>query len=487
MKKERKIQKMKNRKYRFMLIMSFLLIVGFQTQSIKALADTDESMEAEKYYMQSENREGEKSPINVVISDEKEQVTNNNVSSDNYSFEKSLADTNTYDLFEKNSAKITKELDNSNERTVTINRGEYELIEQFTKSYLNTYLAKEMPDLDMYYDLSNKVREENRILNEAFIYSEAIMKSNVVESVESTVHITKVTPISENVDEIIFYLEKTLHTNTGDENSGTWFVANVCPTEDGYKFLNIWIQNFEFEMMQNDFKDDYLRRDVFLKREDIREEILRIKESGQMATLVEDSDEPSDKVGDNDIFTVRKSTLPYDRETVVKRAKKYAKSYNTLFVKYNGLGGDCTNFVSQSMWQCPDWKFDTIGKDNSVKWACSKKNGSKKYSYDTISWVGVNELWTYFQTNDSPSQAGTVYGISATTSGYNSSNVQLGDIIQFNNGDIWRHSVIVSEITDGVVYCAAHSDDQERKSLNEYMSKYKKYRVAHINNFITSY
>ena len=62
-----------------------------------------------------------------------------------------------------------------------------------------------------------------------------------------------------------------------------------------------------------------------------------------------------------------------------------------------------------------------------------KKNGSKKYSYDTVSWVGVNELWTYFQTNDSPSQAGTVYGISATTSGYTSSSVQLGDVIQFNN------------------------------------------------------
>lgn len=305
---------MKNRQYGFMLIMSSLLIAGFQTQSIKALADIDESMEAEKYYMQSENTEEEKSPINVVISDEKEQVSNNTVSSADYSFEKSLTDTDTYDLFEKNSAKIGKELDNSNERTVTINRGEYELIEHFTETYLNTYLAKDMPDLSMYYDLSNKVREEDRLLNEAFIYSEAIMKSNTVESVESTFHITKVTPISNNVDEIIFYLQKTLHTNAGDENSGTWFVTNVGLTEDGYKFLNIWIQNFEFEMVQNDFKDDYLRRDVPLKREDIGKEILRIKESGQMATLAADSNEPSDKVGDNDIFTVRKSTIPYDIE-----------------------------------------------------------------------------------------------------------------------------------------------------------------------------
>ena len=87
--------------------------------------------------------------------------------------------------------------------------------------------------------------------------------------------------------------------------------------------------------------------------------------------------------------------------------------------------------VSQCMWQSPGWVFDRIGNSNDVKWSCAK-NSSGKYKYETLSWVGVNELWKYFQINDSPSQAGTVYGISASTSGYDKSNVQVGDIIQFH-------------------------------------------------------
>ena len=110
-----------------------------------------------------------------------------------------------------------------------------------------------------------------------------------------------------------------------------------------------------------------------------------------------------------------------------------------------------------------------------------------KYKYETLSWVGVNELWKYFQINDSPSQAGTVYGISATTSGYDKSNVQVGDVIQFHNGSIWRHSVIVSKKEGSTVYCAAHTSNEDAKPLDDYLTTYSSYRVAHIYNFITSY
>lgn len=92
-----------------------------------------------------------------------------------------------------------------------------------------------------------------------------------------------------------------------------------------------------------------------------------------------------------------------------------------------------------------------------------------------------------FPDNDSPSQAGTVYGISASTSGYDKSNVQVGDIIQFHNGNIWRHSVIVSKKEGSTVYCAAHTSNEAAKPLDDYLNTYPSYRVGHINNFITSY
>lgn len=127
-------------------------------------------------------------------------------------------------------------------------------------------------------------------------------------------------------------------------------------------------------------------------------------------------------------------------------------------------------------------------------WSCTK-NSAGKYKRDPGSWAGVNELFSYFQTNDSLSQAGTVYGISATTSGYTYSNVQVGDVIQFHNGTTWKHSVIVSEIKSGTrstssILCAAHSGEETNKSLASYMassSPHQSYRIIHINNFITAY
>ncbi|WP_276981326.1 amidase domain-containing protein [Johnsonella ignava] len=318
-----------------------------------------------------------------------------------------------------------------------------------------------------------------------YIYELAIIKDNTVESFDRELNIAKVTPVTKGVNEVVFYLVQKLHTDEGEECGGKWFIANIIQTESGYKFLNIWVEDHEYEMMQSHLKNDYLKKNILLEKGHLTEDILDKYKGGAKATLFYDENEPSDKVS-NIASQIRKNTLSYDREAVSKAAKKYAYNYNKLFVQYTGAGGDCTNYVSQCIWQSPGWGFDRIGKNNSVKWAC-KKNSDKKYVYETVSWVGVNELWTYFQINDSFSQAGTVYGVSSTTRGYNSSNVQVGDVIQFYNGNIWRHSVIVSEITDGIVYCAAHSSNYARRKLSEYISLYPTYRVAHINNYILAY
>ena len=43
-------------------------------------------------------------------------------------------------------------------------------------------------------------------------------------------------------------------------------------------------------------------------------------------------------------------TKPYVRENAVAYAKKYAFSQNSLFGNFAGIGGNCTNFVSQSIY-----------------------------------------------------------------------------------------------------------------------------------------
>ena len=188
-------------------IMGILLVgVLALTPSISVFAEIDESQESEKLYMMSDAEI--ESPIHVVIN--KEGVgTKAAINPDTkYAFEGDLSAENATMLFEENSKKVAAALNNPNVRTVTIAEGTYQLLKDFIDSYLEVYLTKEMPDLDRYYDLSSNARKENKLLVEAFAYQTALAKSNKVESVDSTLNIIEVTPVADNVDEILFYLQR---------------------------------------------------------------------------------------------------------------------------------------------------------------------------------------------------------------------------------------------------------------------------------------
>ena len=41
--------------------------------------------------------------------------------------------------------------------------------------------------------------------------------------------------------------------------------------------------------------------------------------------------------------------IPYDRQKAVEYARRWALERNPIFEDYTGIGGDCTNFVSQAI------------------------------------------------------------------------------------------------------------------------------------------
>lgn len=272
-----------------------ILLVGVLalTPSISVFTEIDESQESEKLYMMSDAKV--ESPIHVVIN--KEGVgTKAAINPDTkYAFEGDLSAENATMLFEENSKKVAAALNNPNVRTVTIAEGTYQLLKDFIDSYLEVYLTKEMPDLDRYYDLSSNARKENKLLVEAFAYQTALAKSNKVESVDSTLNIIEVTPVADNVDEILFYLQRTLHTNQGDENGGTWFLAHVAKTADGHKLLKLWIQDYAYEMMQNKLTRNYLSKNVEISKDALSQDILNEINSNYERNLMgpaENNNEP---------------------------------------------------------------------------------------------------------------------------------------------------------------------------------------------------
>ena len=264
---------MKLKKKAFMGIM--LVIALMLTPTMMAFADSDEAQESEKLYMTGDVEI--ETPIKVVIEENSVDKRANNNVEDKYAFESALSEENPTTLFEENSKKVSAVLNNLNKRTVTIDRDTYQFLDDFTDSYLNVYLTKTMPDMDEYYDLSSEARKENERSVEAFIYKNAIIKSNKVETIDKTLNVTEVTPITDNVDEVLFYLQSTFHTDEGDESGGTWFLVHVAETVDGSKLLKAWIQSYEFEMMQNNIKNRYLSRGVEPERDVVAQDILKAR------------------------------------------------------------------------------------------------------------------------------------------------------------------------------------------------------------------
>ncbi len=276
-----------------------VLLVGVLvlTSSISAFAASDESQESEKLYRMDEAEV--KTRVRVVI---KKDGVSTKAAIDldtKYPFERDLSSENASVLFEQNSKKVAASLNNPNARTVTIDKGAHQLLEDFTDSYLEVYLTKNMPDLDIYYNLSNNARKENKQLVEAFAYQTALAKSNKVKSVDRTLNITEVTPVTANVDEILFYLQRTLRTDQGDENGGTWFLAHVANTSDGHKLLKLWIQDYAYEMMQNKLTKNYLSKNVEISKDALAQDILNEINSNYERNLkgpAEPINEPDDKI-----------------------------------------------------------------------------------------------------------------------------------------------------------------------------------------------
>ena len=63
--------------------------------------------------------------------------------------------------------------------------------------------------------------------------------------------------------------------------------------------------------------------------------------------------------------------LPYDRSAAVRYAARWAYGRNPAYMNFTGIGGDCTNFVSQFIYAgagvmnyTPDFGWYYISPDN---------------------------------------------------------------------------------------------------------------------------
>ena len=151
----------------------------------------------------------------------------------------------------------------------------------------------------------------------------------------------------------------------------------------------------------------------------------------------------------------------YLRERAVLYAQRYALVRNPLFYTFEGIGGNCTNFASQSVLagSCVMNFNDVYG------WYYLS------LARRSASWTGVEFFYNFMVTNMGVGPFGRQVDIS---------EAEIGDLIQLqNNEGRFYHTLVITKIEENEVYICANSNDALNRPLSSY--DYASLRVIHID------
>ena len=149
----------------------------------------------------------------------------------------------------------------------------------------------------------------------------------------------------------------------------------------------------------------------------------------------------------------------YDRERAAAYAAKWAFKRNPRYLNFDGMGGDCTSFVSQCLFAgsgIMNYQKDTGWYDNS---AVDRAAG----------WSGVPYLYQFLTSNRS---------VGPFASPIDPRDAEVGDVLQLGNADgTWYHSLFVSGVSGGLLV-TTHTYDAHLRPLSSYV--YQRIRGLHI-------
>ena len=150
-------------------------------------------------------------------------------------------------------------------------------------------------------------------------------------------------------------------------------------------------------------------------------------------------------------------TKPYLRERAVIYAKRYAFGQNPIFGNFRGIGGNCTNFVSQSIYagSCVMNYTPTFG------WYYVSLDDRSP------SWTGVQFFYNFITENMGVGP----YGRSASLD-----EIEIGDVIQLgSNEEGFYHTLLVVGFEGEDPLVAAQTNDAYGRPLSTYEYDFARY------------
>ncbi len=139
-----------------------------------------------------------------------------------------------------------------------------------------------------------------------------------------------------------------------------------------------------------------------------------------------------------------------DLENAVRYAGKWAYGRNPAYYDFDGLGGDCTNFISQ----CIHAAGAVMNYTRDVGWYYVSLNNR------AAAWTGVEYFYRFMVNNRGAGPFGREVPLG---------EARVGDVIQLGSGGGFYHSLLVVDLREGQPCVAAHTNDTFNRPLYSYM------------------
>lgn len=150
--------------------------------------------------------------------------------------------------------------------------------------------------------------------------------------------------------------------------------------------------------------------------------------------------------------------IQYNREEALRYAEKWALDRNPKYYNFDGIGGDCTNFISQ----CIFAGAKVMNFTGNTGWYYNSLNDRAP------AWSGVEYLYKFLVENKGAGPHGKVVS---------KEEAIAGDIIQLENGGRFYHSLFIMSVNP-VILVSAHTFDALNRPLFSY--NYNSARFIHI-------
>lgn len=154
----------------------------------------------------------------------------------------------------------------------------------------------------------------------------------------------------------------------------------------------------------------------------------------------------------------------YNREKAVAYARRWALGRNPAYYNFDGIGGDCTNFVSQCLYA----GAGVMNYTPQTGWYYVSASDR------AAAWTGVEYLYTFLIKNASVGPYAHEVG---------QAEAQVGDIVQLGTqGGGFYHTALITVCAPQLLV-AAHTFDALDRPLSTYI--YDTARFLHIDGVRT--